>query len=539
MNYQRILDKGVPKNTIILPSAGNGTCVCDIWIDVVSLLHEKISIIPKYFFYLDEGKLKTKKSDFLKQCGEDVFFHNHLNAWNGLGYPEVKKRNFLDEPQLKNIAHYELIGLKMMDRIDPLGDSFPFLHRQFFFRELVLRWLDIIDDMDINLVISPEVPHRVYDYALYVAMKIKKVPLLTFEVVSIFGSDASFIIDDIDSLPIFHKEYINSLKTSGFNKDIKKKVLSISDVKGSYNLWYMDKLQENRAATKSGLMLLKMSKKIYKDFIFRPIKTYQYIFGRQHWSYNVKKGLMPRDSFYTYSLYELLKLNWFREKRINELNSLYMNMVSDFDKKVNYIFVALHYQPELTTSPTAGVFVDQLLIIDMLDRFLPQNIIIYVKEHSAQFNKLTESSSGRTTEFYFKLAEFSQRVKILDVSHDSLKLIDSALAVVTVSGTVGFESIMKGTPALIFGRAWYEGLPGVLKIKSTNDLKKCWAKLEKAEFKVESKLAEDYLHKLSQLFIYGLANGSVIEISNRPHKESVDNIVEGILSYLRLSLKYE
>ena len=48
---------------------------------------------------------------------------------------------------------------------------------------------------------------------------------------------------------------------------------------------------------------------------------------------------------------------------------------------------------------------------------------------------------------------------------DSFTLIDGAITAVTISGTIGWESIIRGTQAIIFGRAWYEGMPYVFEVK--------------------------------------------------------------------------
>lgn len=104
-------------NAIVLPSAG--TCVCDIWSDVIIELYKKHNIKTKYFMYFDETKLIENTKSIHKVLGDDIYFHNHLLAWKGIGFYQATKKNVLDSQLLDSIASYELIALKMMDRIDP------------------------------------------------------------------------------------------------------------------------------------------------------------------------------------------------------------------------------------------------------------------------------------------------------------------------------------------------------------------------------------------------------------------------------------
>ena len=47
---------------------------------------------------------------------------------------------------------------------------------------------------------------------------------------------------------------------------------------------------------------------------------------------------------------------------------------------------------------------------------------------------------------------------------DSFPLIANSKAVATVTGTVGWEAMVRRKPVLVFGLSWYEKYAGVLKI---------------------------------------------------------------------------
>ena len=52
----------------------------------------------------------------------------------------------------------------------------------------------------------------------------------------------------------------------------------------------------------------------------------------------------------------------------------------------NFLLFALHFQPERSTMPEGGIFNDQILALKLLSQNIPDNFIIYVKEHPRQFD---------------------------------------------------------------------------------------------------------------------------------------------------------
>ena len=105
----------------------------------------------------------------------------------------------MDEPLLEKIAWYEVQAIGMMSRLDPTERNFSAVNRQDFFCQLVGHWLQIIRKHDVKLVVSPSIPHRVFDYALYVASRLEGIYFLTFQQTP-FGSN-SILLDDINSMP--------------------------------------------------------------------------------------------------------------------------------------------------------------------------------------------------------------------------------------------------------------------------------------------------------------------------------------------------
>jgi len=126
--------------------------------------------------------------------------------------------------------------------------------------------------------------------------------------------------------------------------------------------------------------------------------------------------------------------------------------VPDLDRP--FVYFALQLQPEMTTSALGGPFKDQALAIESLARLLPPDVRILVKENPKQ------GAYQRGPMFFHRLARIPN-VEFMPSHASTHELTARALYVATISGTVGWEAVRKGKPALVFGPTWYAGLPGV------------------------------------------------------------------------------
>lgn len=125
-----------------------------------------------------------------------------------------------------------------------------------------------------------------------------------------------------------------------------------------------------------------------------------------------------------------------------------------FDPTPPYVYVSLHMQPEMATDLLGGRYGDQLLLLEELSRALPDDFVVYTKEHPQQKMHMRDPS-------YFERLKMIPRVRYLRVDASPFDLIQGARAVGAVSGTAGWEALQMGKPVLCFGAAWYRGFPGV------------------------------------------------------------------------------
>ncbi len=122
--------------------------------------------------------------------------------------------------------------------------------------------------------------------------------------------------------------------------------------------------------------------------------------------------------------------------------------------KKKFIYVPLHFQPEVTVDVYGDIYADQLLAIEQLRLFLPDDVHIYVKENPKQTLFARESS-------FFKRLKAIPETSYISAAVDSFDLIEASIAVATLVGTAGFEALQMGKPVICFGHAWYRCLPGI------------------------------------------------------------------------------
>jgi len=127
-----------------------------------------------------------------------------------------------------------------------------------------------------------------------------------------------------------------------------------------------------------------------------------------------------------------------------------------------YVYFAFHLEPESSTLPRAHPYSDQMLALEQLSCKCPLDWKIFAKENPKQ-------------NFYGRDAYFFERLKALEnvtfVAGDypAGTLIENAKIVASVNGTVGWEAICAGKPALFFGHPWYRELPGAFAFSSNMD----------------------------------------------------------------------
>lgn len=161
-----------------------------------------------------------------------------------------------------------------------------------------------------------------------------------------------------------------------------------------------------------------------------------------------------------------LAINTHRLKRKYKLFKTYNKLSKTAWLSDRYIVFFLHYQPEETTLPRGLGYVQQWLAIRALAAALPDGCKLVIKEHPAIFGL---SDYTRDKSVYEAIAGLPH-VTIAPIEADPFELIDSSIAVVTLTGTAGFQAICRGRPVLVFGAAAYKDCPGVYAVHNIQEV---------------------------------------------------------------------
>lgn len=510
------------------------TCFADPWLKVAKVLEEKHGFAPIYWigYEIDDSE-KLVPTVF-----PNAIYHSVFDAYKGIFPDRISKHYGLAHINIDFIidsATYELQALKMMDRMDPDCHSFSFSERQRHYRNFIKNWTTCINILKPELVISATVPHRVYDYVLYLLCHYLHIPFIMFKHTAFPGriiplrdiySIGHEIKDDYDDI-LNAKPNVNMLKAN-LARDILE---GYQNVQKDYEWGKPAYVETNEFEHKQSSNSVGLSMKLMTDIIHYPAKY----FGRKGFllqgfpTYLKRKNKSIETSRLNITQYSINKIMTNKLKRI--LENYYDSCTKEPAFNKPYIFLPLHYQPEMTSNPSGDIFVDQFLCVEALVKNIPDNWEIYIKEHPAQFQSHGEGQTSRIKEFYDDLLKFPN-IRLVPLTTDSYSLIANAKAVATISGTVGWEAMARRKPVLLFGLSWYENYSGVLKIIKEETVAKIYDFIQNFSFDENNLLS--YLAALEKNSFRAYYFRGLKDKMNQSEKECIENLIDSIICNINL-----
>jgi hypothetical protein len=436
------------------------------WIEVVRELANRLPVTVCYW----TGTVARRAA--VKKHFTSAIFHDNLFAVRGEPAFDWAP-SMLTPPDahlLKKLEAYQVTAMKMMERMDPDRASFSFENRLRHYYRLVEYWYSVLQELRPDAVLMPISPHLVYDYIVYGICQVLGIPTLFFDRTGIPGYvlAVSSISQANAPLSARYAEFLVEDDCPHLSEAMKS---HLSQLEGDFSSGmapnFRLKMERLSMAPKAG-------GGIQRPGIVQVVRTeLRAIVGHVRTqalkaprNYYVKRGVTPEAGKVGFFEYHFLR--WLGIIRKGRLNRFYETLHRVPCGDSPYIFVALHYQPERNTVPIGGIFADQVLIVKLLAAAIPAGWRILVKEHNWQLQPFSRGQISRDEAFYIDMVNIPG-VSLVPMETPSFDLIDGSAAVATVAGSVGWEAVNRGKPALVFGEAWYQHCDGVYRISNAQD----------------------------------------------------------------------
>jgi len=428
-------------------------------------------------------------------CPPGCVFHSSSEAL--LGFPakniDISEFNPPSKDLIEKLYGTESLVLTMMNaKYDNLRTS----ERKHLYYEMLRYWHGVLNKYKPDVVLHGLIPHAAHTFLIQELARLLNIKTVMFEDTG--ASDRLLAFNDFregskDLQKEIKKNQGKNFSIENLSDDLQKYYKSQLDFKQNPTPVYVGVLK-NRY-TGSGLLKRRLIrfKKSFKEGIF--LKT-------------------------------IIQAITKRFKKDSKDEYIGLQIEPDLNKK--FIYVPLHLQPECTTSPKGDLFVDQILMLETLSAALPQNWIIYVKEHPIQWcQRGTDFSGARYKGYYKKISEI-KNTRLIPVQTNTYTLINKSQAVATVAGMASWEAILRSKPAIIFGYSWYRDCHGVFKVY---DLDSCKNALEKITngFTVDQQQVINYLKSFDDATIHGYFDVDYAKSSELSPEEIRKNVIQKIL----------
>lgn len=120
-----------------------------------------------------------------------------------------------------------------------------------------------------------------------------------------------------------------------------------------------------------------------------------------------------------------------------------MKVFSEEKITSKYIYYALHVDPEASTMVLADMHTDQMAVIEAIAKSMPAGMKLVVKEHIPCI--------GRRPKGFYERIHNMPDVQLVSPFSNNFELIKNASLVCSITGTVIWEAMLLGVPAIVFG----------------------------------------------------------------------------------------
>jgi len=433
------------------------------WMDVASRLQEKYGWQPVLWVshttdYIPEARKRYR----------DAYYYEHSDARRGLPPKDIPGFDLapVDASLYEKVSGVSDVVFEMMSRFGSGKDAFSYEDRKHLFLNMLRIWVAILTRLEIDIVAIASVPHRVYDFVAYLLCQELGIPYLMIEQTLL--PHCSYGISSISDRSKLFRDEIGSIgedfQLSHETEECLRKAVQSYDVAVPAYFQELVIKAEQRSVVRKIYDQLPSELQVIPSLINNFVRGR--LFQKSNLLYFKRSNTVDSPEYASYfrNVLEQRKIN----KAVQSAVRWYNKHAVKPDLKRPYIYFAAHFQPERTTCPDAWLYHDHSLIIDLLSKALPDGWLLYYKEHPTIFRRPIRSDNPRDVR-YFKRILQRDNVRLVDYQENSFTLIDNAMAVASAVGTVLWEGVLRGKPALYFGDAWFNGCHGMFNAMKFGD----------------------------------------------------------------------
>jgi hypothetical protein len=403
---------------------------------------------------------------------------------SGTRLPEI------DLQVLQKMSPYEHMFMCLLDIYDPDGRSFTGWERRDAYYALLRFGLHIINRKP-DLYIAGSVPNALHDYMVYCLCRAYGIPTVVY-----------CLLPSIKLvIPFPSLEEGNHVLRRNYREALKQSPVPAAELDEAFESYYSRTRADHETATPWYLAIRDYSlfrKQTFFGLFLNPFDPDNYARSALRKAKYFARLLLSR-SFYEEEM-RTPQADFFKDPKKTLAESLTNRhetaRVFEKSRKVKrrllaqyeklqiadvrldrpYVYVPLHVQPEATTFPLGGYYLDQILMIRLLSESLPEGWVIYVKEHRITFDPGLRGDFGRSDSYYQQISGIPGAF-LIPMDTSSFELMDKAAAVGNVTGTAGFEALLRGTPAIVFGNAWYMECDGAFDGRTREGCRQAFAEI--------------------------------------------------------------
>ncbi|GEM_PF-3129835 len=422
----------------------------------------------------------------------------------------------------------------LTDRANHVPVSFR--ERKLFFRDLIRFWLGYLKEEEIEGVYYPCGPHTGSELVLMQACRYLGLPFVYLAHTAI--NNRSLLRSGYNEIPAVPEGYLKGLSAdevraqtdTGLIRDYEEESIVTQAIKAENDAFHKQKVNTDPAlAAQIQQARTQVSPALY---VKRALGQLLNIFQRHRDHFYLPLAMDGRSSPAAWS--SALRRH---KKAAAELKAFYEQHAKPLDPTQPYVYFPMHLQPELTTQPEAGIFEDHYLVLEHILAALPEGWKVYVKENPRQFDTTINAVSAmnfRDRQDLQDMLEASPLVHFVPQSVRTPDLIANAQAVVTQTGTAGWECLTSGKACITFGRPWYSGCRSCFKVSTVEELRAAFAKVPLLTAEQVRGDVMRLLHYYQDRFFIGtLSDPTNIAYNSRPYKDLLAGHIQALADFFK------